>query len=394
MPKNQDPLKVLTISSNEEMIGIINKSLKSEDDFHFINPNEIGEDLLESIENLDPDFILLDYRFEDIKPLDLIESLALQFPSIVVVIILRQDTILEANRAIMVGARAFIVEPFDHDQLLDTLKKIGEAYQRKKHGLDDISKGKDSQKGLQSTFSVFSPKGGVGCTTVAINTAIALKNTTGQEVTLMDGKFLFGDIDIMLNLKSHNSIADLISHLGAMDEGLINDVLSTHISGLKILPAPTNPLVSQGVHPQELHGVLSGLQKTFSYIVIDAGNYLYDNSVTMMDASHNILLVINPDMASLRDGSKFLEICLTSLSIPKEKILLVLNQYNQREGLKIKDIEDSLQMKVFAKIPAFTSTFLKSVNTGTPVMLHQRKSPLSKAYTKLAEDLIKLRNKK
>ena len=162
MPKNHDPLQVLTISSNETLLGIIKNSLESEDEYHLIDPNEIGEDLIESIEKLKPDFILLDYIISDIKPLDLIESIALQFPEIVVIIILEQDNITEANNAIMLGARAFIVEPFDHEQLLDTLNKISEAYQRTPPSLAQHPIGQGSLKRYQGTFSVFSPKGGVG----------------------------------------------------------------------------------------------------------------------------------------------------------------------------------------------------------------------------------------
>ena len=393
MAKQIEPFKVLPISSSKEMITLIENSLKSEKDYQYLNPNDIGDDLIESIEVLKPDFILLDYSYEEVNSLDLIESLALQFPSIVVIIILRQESISEANRAIMLGARAFIMEPFDHDQLLDTLNKISDAYQRTKLSKQDGKFGKDDSE-LQGTFTIFGPKGGVGCSTVAINTAISIKNKTGHEVALIDGKLLFGDIDIMLNLKSHNSIADLISHLGALDESLINDVLSEHVSGVKVLPSPTNILISQGIHPQELHSVLIGMKKVFPYILIDAGSHLYDNSVTMMDVSDNILLVVNPEMTSLRNASKFLEICVSSLSIPKEKILLIINQANQREGLKIKDIEDTLQMKAFAEIPAYTSTVLKSINNGTPTMLDHKRSPLSKAYIKLADSLIRINLRK
>ena len=390
MPKNSDPFKVFAISSNQDMLILIKKSLKSEEKYQFIDPGEIGDDLIESIEMLKPDLVLLDYSYEQVNSLDLIESLTIQFPSIVVIIILKQETISEANRAIMLGARAFLVEPFNHDQLLDTLNKISDTYQRTKQGKQGVKTSKDGSKEIQGIFSVFSPKGGAGCSTVAINTAIAVRNKTGEDVALIDGKLFFGDIDVMLNLKSHNSIAELISHLGALDESLINDVLSEHVTGIKVLHSPTSALVSQGIHPQELHSVLVGMKKVFPYIFIDAGNYLYDNSVTMMDVSDYILLVIHPEMTSLRNASKFLEICTASLSIPREKILLVINQYDQREGLKVKDIEDSLQLKAFVEIPAYTSTVIKSINNGTPIFLERKKSPLTKAYTKLADSLIRL----
>jgi pilus assembly protein CpaE len=384
MTNAQDQIRVLAISSNELMLDLIQTSLNKERNYFFIEYQKLDGNLMEGIEQSQPNCILLDYLYQAGNPLDLIDSISLQFPEIIVVIILPQEKITEANRAILAGARAFMVQPFEQKDLLDTLRRIKELYKRSHQGKTDAST--DLLMETRGTFSVFSPKGGTGCSTIAINLAVALREELKQEVLLMDGKLFFGDLDIMLNLKTLNSITELIPHIGALDEGLLHDVISEHPTGIKVLPAPLNPIAAQGIHPEELHRIVTAAQNTYQNIVIDSGNYLNENTVTLMDASHKILLVINPEIASLRDASRFIEICYTTLTIPKEKILLIVNQYDQRDGISINDIERTLQMKVFAALPWDPRVPLQSINRGVPIFTQGPKIPLRKSFETMAKN--------
>ena len=388
MPNPQGPIRVLTISSNELMLELIKTALEREINYLFIDYQKLNNKLMDDIENLHPNCIQLDYLSPVANPLDLIDNISLKFPEIIVVAILPQDKIADANRAILAGARAFIVQPFNQKELLDTLGRIKELYHRSQQGKtsapETIAEVPITTRG---TFAVFSPKGGVGCSTIAINLAVALKDELHQEVLLIDGKLLFGDLDIMLNLKTQNSISDLIPHIGSLDEGLIRDVVSEHTSGLKILPAPINPVSAQGIHPEEIHYILMSAQNIYPNIVIDSGNFLNENTVTFMDASHRIILVINPDITSLRDASRFFDICRTTLSVPKEKILVVINQHDQRDGISLEDIERSLQVKVFATLPWDPRISLQSINRGVPIVTQAQKIPLRKAFEVMAKNL-------
>jgi pilus assembly protein CpaE len=387
MSASQYPFRVLPISSDKMMLDLIKTTLNSDPSYFFIDNQNFDDDLMECIEKLEPSCILLDYSNSTVAhPLDLIDSISLQFPEIIIVAVLPRDKVAEANRVVLAGARAFLVQPFDQKELLDTLGRTKEFYQRghKAKAVENIAEPSMLPRG---TFVVFSPKGGVGCSTVAINLAVALKEKLQQEVLLMDGKLLFGDLDIMLNLKTHNSIADLLPHIGALDESLLRDVISEHASGIKILPAPANPISAQGIRPEDLHRLLTFAQNIYPNIVIDGGNFLNENAVTFMDASHRIILVVNPDIACLRDASRFFSICHTSLSFPKEKILVVMNQHDQREGISREDFERSLQVKVFATLPWDPRVSLQSINRGVPVVMQGQNIPLRKAFKTMAENL-------
>ena len=387
MPNVQDPIRVLSITSNELMFNIIKAVLEDETGYFLLDRQELNGELMENIEKLKPNCILFDYLGPADNQLKLIDNISLQFPEIMIVVLLPEDKVSEANSVILAGARAFIVQPFNQKKLLDTLSRIKELYHRSLKVRKEVVSD-DTPIATRGTFVIFSPKGGVGCSTIAVNLAIALKDELRQEVLLMDGKMLFGDLDIMLNLKTQNSISDLVPHIGSLDEGLIRDVTSEHISGLKVLPAPNNLAAAQGVHPEELHNILTSVQAVYPNIVIDSGNSLSENAVTLMDASHKIILVINPDIASLRDASRFIDICQSTLSIPKEKILVVINQHDQRDGLSREDIERSLLVKVFATLPNDPRASLQGINRGVPLLMQaQANSPLRKAFVSMAKAL-------
>ena len=386
MPSSQDAFRVLAITSNDSLLELIKSALSQDQAYLFVDRRLKATELMEGIENIVPHCIVLDFIGAPTKPLELIDSLSWQFPDSAIVVVLPKEQMADANRVILAGARAFIAQPLDPQELLATLGRIREVFQRSQESKATATTGQVPMAS-RGTFVVFSPKGGVGCSLVAVNLAIALRAELNQDVLLMDAKLLFGDLDIMLNLKTQNSIADFVPHIGSLDESLIRDVVSEHISGIKVLPAPPSPVSAQGIHPEELHRILAGLQNIYPNIVIDSGNFLNDNTVTLMDASNRVLLVIHPDIASLRDASRFLDLCRTTLSFPKERILLVINQHDRREGLALADIERSLQTKVFATLPWDPQAALQSINRGVPLSMLNQNGQLGKGFQAMAKNV-------
>jgi len=103
-------------------------------------------------------------------------------------------------------------------------------------------------------------------------------------------------------------MADLLPHASSLDDALINDVVIEHGSGIHVLLGPSNVNVAQGIRPDDLYAVLMGLHRAFDFMVIDAGSSLSENIVTFLDLADRILLVTTPDLASLRDSSRFMQI--------------------------------------------------------------------------------------
>jgi pilus assembly protein CpaE len=206
---------------------------------------------------------------------------------------------------------------------------------------------------------------------------------------LIDGKHQFGHVALYLNLLSGNSITDLLAQACTLDERMIKQVVLRHISGIHVLPSPNSIIDAQGIRPDNLVKVIQSLQKTFSNIIIDGGNNLNENVVAYLDSSDKILLVINPDLASMRDARQFMEIAAT-LSYPKEKMLLILNQTGGKNDVSKEEIEKILKMKIFGKIPADENLVLNSLNEGVPILLKSPRHPISKAFSDITAELVKI----
>lgn len=387
MENSSQLIRILPITTNDLVLESIQSALDLQDNYMVMQVPDTDENIMDVIYRIDPDYILLDFNYTETDALALIDSVTMQFPEVVVIALLPQGQLAETNNVILAGARAFMLQPFTQAELLNTLSRVKELVAR----TVVVKTEQPVQQPLvrsRGTFVVFSPRGGAGCTSVAINLALAMFEQLKEEVLLMDGKLLFGHLDLMLNLRTQNSIAELISHMGGLDEGLIRDVVADHVSGLQVLPAP--PLISsaQGIRAEDLYNLLMDLQTVYPNIIIDSGNFLNENAVTYMDAANKVILVINPEIASLRDASQFFDVCRT-LSYPKDKILVLVNQYDKREGLSLDDIEKSLQVEVFGTIPWDRRTALTSINRGIPVTLQRSNSSLRKAYHEVAQKLRK-----
>jgi pilus assembly protein CpaE len=122
---------------------------------------------------------------------------------------------------------------------------------------------------------------------------------------------------------------------------------------------------------------------------VDGGSFLDENTVTYMDSAYRVLLVVTPNLASLRDARQFLDICRT-LSYPAEKELLILNQTGRKTDIKLQEIEKVLHAQVIGRIPADDIIALSSMNEGVPIILKKPKHPISKEITKIAQELVKM----
>ncbi len=378
---------ILLVSKNLSVIDATHSTLTKEDGLNLLEKAVDSENLFAVIAETQPDVILLDFEFQH-QPFELMDKIASAYPVCAVIAILPESEIASSDRVVLSGARAFILYPYRSDNLVTTIRRVielmgrNQAFSSQTPSLETYAKPKN-------TFTVFSPKGGVGTTTIATNLALSLQKALNEDVLLIDGKHLFGDVALYLNLRTGNSITDLISHAGMLDQRLIKQVVVRHISGIYVLPSPNSITEAQGIRPEDLFKVLASLQQIFPNIIIDGGNHLNENTVTYMDSSDKILLVLNSDLASLRDVRQFMEITET-LSYPKNKTLLILNATGRKADVKKEAIEDILKMKIFGKIPSDENLALSSLNEGVPIVLKNPRHPISKAFADLAKELVKV----
>ena len=364
----------------------ITEALNSQNEFILVDVLASKEMLARQIRAAEPNILLVDSQLQGESTMDIIDDLALQFPTASVVAILPTNDPLVAQQVMLAGARGFLITPFSQINLVSTLRRVSELEGRRQQTQAYVpSQVQEATRPLRSV-TVYSPRGGTGVTSIAVNAAIALAEETSKRVLLFEGKVFFGHLEVMLNLKMQNALSDLIPHATNLDEGLIRDVISPHPSGIHVLLAPSNVQVAQGIRAEDIYNIFIGVSRYYDYIVVDAGGPLNDISVTLMDATDRILLVTTPDLASLHDTSRFLQLS-RSLSYPADKILMILNKAGVEGGVKLKDIESVLHNQVYHQIANDPANVLRSINRGIPFLVFYPRSSASKSIQQLARNL-------
>jgi pilus assembly protein CpaE len=387
MANATESARILLVSQDPAVIQSTREYLAEEDTLELAQKEVTAGNMFSVIETIVPDVILLDFNFQA-NPFNLVDQIVREYPKSAVIAILPEDQVVNLDRVVLSGARAFVKFPYEGYKLPITIKRVMELQQQNGRSKEATAGAKKER--FKHTYTIFGPKGGAGTSTIAVNLAIALHDILNEEILLIDGKHLFGHLSLYLNLRTGNSVTDLLAHAGSLDERLIKQVVVEHTSGIHVLPSPTSISEAQGIRPESLFTVLQALQGTFENILIDAGSHLNENTVTYMDSSDKILLVLNPDLASMRDARQFLEVAST-LSYPKDKILLILNRAGRKADIKSSEIEEILNVKIFGTIPADENIALSSLNEGVPIILKKSRHPISRAIKQLAKDLTKTR---
>ena len=372
--------------ANQDQIVV---ACESQSDIQLVKTINSLDKMVKEIRAAEPDIILIAPTVAGQGSLDVIDDIVMQYPEVPLVAILDENDPTRAQQVMLAGARAFISEPFTQVNLLSTLRRVRDLEARRsKSRAPDGPQIAEVVRPLR-TFAVFSPRGGVGVSTVAANLAIELRAESGETVLLVDGKLFFGHLDVMLNIRARNTIADLVPHANLLDPGLIGDVVAAHASGIDVLLSPNDVQVAQGMRAEDIYNIINGIKKAYGYVVIDAGSSLSENTVTMMDAADRILLVTTPDLVALHDASRFIQIS-RSLSYPPDKTLIVLNRANLNGGVKPRDIETALRHEVYAQIPDDGANVLRSLNRGIPLVMQYPRSPATQAIQRLAGSVVEM----
>lgn len=390
-PANKQ-IRVVALCNPGATLQQITEALNSENEFVLADILASKEMLARQIRAAEPDILLVDSQLGGEPTMDIIDDLALQFPTAAIIAILPNNDPLVAQQVMLAGARAFLITPFSQINLVSTMRRVTELEGRRQLTQSYIPTLLPEATRPLRSMTFFSPRGGSGVTSIAANTAIALAEETGKKVLLFEGKVFFGHLEVMLNLKVQNALSDLIPHATNLDEALIRDVVCPHPSGIHVLLAPSNAQIAQGIRAEDIYNIFVGVSRYYDYIVVDAGGPLNDISVTLMDAADRILLLTTPDLASLHDTSRFLQLS-RSLAYPAEKILMVLNKAGAEGGVKLKDIETVLHNQVYHQVPNDPANVLRSINRGIPLLVFYPRSNASKSIQELAKNLAAIKLK-
>lgn len=394
MPAGQK-IRVLIVDDIAETRENVRRLLQFESDFEVVGAAKSGKEALELTWELAPDVVLMDINMPDMDGIAATEAIHQKMPFVQVIILSVQGDPNYMRRAMLAGARDFLTKPPMGDELTSAIRRAGEmAFQERAKSAHIPAA---SAPGLQmpvpqmtisqgKVITVYSPKGGTGRTTVAVNLAIALHNEETRTV-IVDGNLQFGDVAVFLNEQGKNSIVDIAPRVDELDPDIVDGIMVRHAaSGVHVLAAPVRPEQAESVTGEQFSKLLNYLRQMYAYIIVDTPSLLNDVTLAAIDTSEIIVLLTTQDIPTIKNVRLFLDV-LNSLGIQRDRILFAMNRYDKRIAITPEKIGENLKQPIVAVIPLDERTVIPAVNRGVPFMVDNKTQPVSRSILALAESL-------
>ncbi len=389
-------IRVLIVDDLPETRENVRKLLQFESDIEVIGQAGTGEEAIQMAKEHQPDIILMDINMPGIDGIGASQQITESVPSVQIIIMSVQSDPNYLRRAMMAGARDFLTKPFGGDELVAAIRRVHD----KRPTIKATSSRQSHQAGISpaepvalpegNLIAVYSPKGGAGCTTVAINLAVALARR-GRRTILVDVSLQFGDVSVMLNMKAVTSIADLSDRGSELDQDLISSISQVHRSNLNVLLAPPRPEMADVVTEENIKQLLTALKESFDFIIVDTTSYLSEKTLAVLDMSDRIVLIAQQNLSSLKNVSRFFDLA-ESLEYETQKVWLVVNRAKSKQGkgISVHDVGKALKRPIYGTIPDDEITVSDASNQGVPMVMgeHQKK-PISLAIIKVADQIAK-----
>ena len=241
-------------------------------------------------------------------------------------------------------------------------------------------------------ISFLSPKGGVGKTVLATNTAIGIAQRDGGRVILLDLNRQFGDAGLFLGMPPNVDASDFASLLDRLDGDLLSGLLQPHKSGVDVLLAPARMDFSQRMTEVQLETLLRVARSVADFVVVDTAPSFDENVRTLLSESDGVFLVTTLDVPSVKNTQMMLQ-TLSAVPYPEERVKVVLNRADSKVSLTPGEVEHHLKQKIHLRVPS-DGAIPRSVNEGLPILqevgTNGSAKLAGKAKRRIAKDLVQL----
>lgn len=407
----REAIKILLVDDIPETRENIKKLLSFETDFKVVGTAGTGREGVDLAKQYKPDIILMDINMPDMDGLQATSIITKAVPTAAVIIMSVQDDTDYMRRAMLAGARNFLSKPINMDELYTTIRTVYRDYEGIRRSFTQASAGMmtpaEAMRAVPTESAggrgghiilLYSPQGGAGTTTLAVNLAAGLMRD-GSKVLLVDGDLQFGDVPTFLNLQAQATIVDMIPDADDVDAEHFDNLLTTHESGLKVLAGPQRPEFADDVRaaPEAPSKILNAVRGNYDFIVIDTSVTLDDVLIDLMNIADKILVVATTALPAIKNVRFVLDL-FDQLEFPQSKSMLVLNKvYPERERknalLSPERIESFLKRKIEAQIPQVDERLvLSAILKGVPLIAFERdqSKPPIRQILDLADMLYKL----
>jgi pilus assembly protein CpaE len=396
-----DKIRILIVDDNKETRENVSRLIAFESDMEVVGQAYNGISGLDLAHEYEPHIVLMDINMPDMDGITATREMTVQVPYCQVIIISVQFEQDYMRSAMLAGARDYQTKPFSADELVNCIRRVYKAalphYQKIEAAKRPVVTASTSPseiaviEGAASSrrvplFLAYSPRGGTGVSAIAINLAAALDRIQ-HGVALVDTDLQFGDLPVHLNMRPAKSLADLTTS-NRPDVETLPDLLVAHSSGINLLFAPPKPETAELITGSMLVQATRRLRNRSSAVIIDTGSYLTDHNLALIDVVSLVLLVITPELASVKNARIFCDMA-PHLGLPPERIVLVINRANMPGGIPAAQVEKAMGLPRVFHIPDDPKLRYSSVK-GATIFQMDANAPAAQAIAAMAQSLWEL----
>ena len=358
-------MRVLLIDDEQFYFKLIRKTL-AEADYNLEYAKSGGEGLAK-IPSFDPEMVIVDLKLPEMDGFEILERLRRdpKYGHVPVIVITAKDELSEKLKAFELGADDYLVKPFQPEELVARMGILA----RRGKAMQIVREMETVNKSNATVVTVHSLRGGVGCSSIVVNLGLAFHKLWGQQTLLIDGVLTAGQVALMLDGKPGATWENLVGvDPENFDDAVVGEMMVPHKSGIRYIASPRYPIAADTFTTDMLHQMMEKIKSHNEFVVVDTSHDFSDMTIQMLSMSSLILLVMAPEMASLRTTLSALEI-YDRLSIPLEKVKIVLNNNSSSPAIKQAQLEKVLKRPIDFVLPFEAGEVNRALNFGQPFIL-------------------------
>jgi pilus assembly protein CpaE len=375
-------MRVLLIDDEQFYFKLLQKALKEAE--YKLEYARSGNEGLAKIPTFEPEMLIVDLKLPEPDGFQILERLRKdpKFSYIPVIVITSKDELSEKLKAFELGADDYLVKPFQPEELvarMGILARRGRAMQIAQKGTTKATEA--------SVVAVHSLRGGLGCSSIAVNLGLAFQKLWGKQTLLIDSVLTAGQVALMLDAKPTATWENLVGvETENIDDVVVSEIMGSHKSGIRYIASPRYPIAADTFTHETLKVLIEEIKRHNDFVVVDTSHDFSDLTIHMLTMSSTILLVMAPEMASLRTSMSALEI-YDRLGITLDKVKIVLNNNSSNPAIKQAQLEKVLRHPIDFVLPYEAGEVNRALNFGQPFILNNPDLPICLVLERMAYEM-------
>ncbi len=375
------PIKIIIADDVKDMREMIVKMLgASRLEYEIVATCENGVEVLDTLKHKKADIVLMDINMPEMNGLEATEVISGLYPHVQVIMMSVQHETEYLKKAMLAGAKAYVMKPVDMVELIETIET---TFERAKL-LTPVSVSNEKVYDAK-IISFFSAKGGVGNTSVALNAGITFHEMFNKKVLIVDLDLRFGDIALMMNRQNETTIKELMDDSPIEEFADVSSYLFSYAEGLDFLFAPKDPESAEYISKDRVHKFLELAKRHYEIIIIDTGVNFDEVTLVALDLSEKVVIVSNQEVTGIKNTKVCLKVMQT-LNYDYSKIKLLINMSDDRFGISKGNVQKAFEYEILGFVPEDSKLVRNAINTGIPFAL--TKNSLKKPLKALCDALL------